>query len=268
MGRFRQKVLAGLCGWWFLVASVSAQGVLEARFGSTKAAAFVVEGESRAVSVAVAGLDPTKGRLSETSPLAVDPVSRLVVFPVKGGEGLALGVAPSIGSKVTAGGVELTVESRVKQVRGSYLPFTLLRLKHGGAAPLPGTPLLDSSGKVVGLVHEPAGGQRIYALPSEVIQRILVGASEGQVARAWLGVVLNPQSSAPRVVRVVDGSPAAEAGLAGGDLLLEVGGHPVADYGDAVNAFFLLRVGESVNVKVRRNGKLVVGRLTPRASER
>ena len=56
-------------------------------------------------------------------------------------------------------------------------------------------------------------------------------------------------------------------GLAG-DVLVEVGGLKVADYGDAVNAFFLLRPGMQTRFKVKRGGAEKVMELTPAIAKR
>jgi len=51
--------------------------------------------------------------------------------------------------------------------------------------------------------------------------------------------------------------------LKAGDVLVEVGGLRIADYGDAVNAFFLLRPGKTTRVKVKRESAEKVLEMVP-----
>ncbi len=70
----------------------------------------------------------------------------------------------------------------------------------------------------------------------------------------------------PRIAAVVEGSPAARAGIRQGDLLLDVGGASlITDAG--ARAFSALRAGDSASLTLERNGKfydvtLVLGRMS------
>jgi membrane-associated protease RseP (regulator of RpoE activity) len=62
----------------------------------------------------------------------------------------------------------------------------------------------------------------------------------------------------PKGVRFSDvraGSPAAKAGLKGGDIMVEFGGKPVGNLYDFTYALRGSKVGETVKVKVLREGK-------------
>lgn len=250
--------------------------VLRSGFGAAddEAAAFVLAGGREAVTLGVAGKNLDQARLvgaaeAASAPVA-DPVSRLVVFRASRvlGEGLPLAsAAPGAGElREAGGGATHAIRERVEQVGGRYLPFTLLRLTAPGAPPKPGTPLLDAGGNVAAVAHQPAGGREFYALPVEVVRRVVEDARDGAVSKAWIGIVLKPESRSNRVERVVAGSPAAAAGARPGDVITEVGGRRVDDYGDAVNAFYLLRPGAAVKMKVRRGSAEVMLDLTPRVA--
>ncbi|MCH7226315.1 S1C family serine protease [Haloferula sp. A504] len=264
-------------GLALLITQASAAPGLSSSFGSNQAeaAAFVVAGGREVVTLGVAGKDLQQARLlGATAAMdgsVVDPVSRLVVFRARGnlGSGLPLAaVAPAGGVLKDAGGRgNYQIRDRVERVGGRYLPFTLLRLTTNGPPPRPGTPLLDAGGRVVALAHQPAGKGLFYALPVEVVRRVLDDSRDGRVSKAWIGLVLNPESGSTKVERVVAGSPAAEAGLRAGDVLTEIGGRRLADYGDAVNAFFLLQPERAVRVKVRRGSAEVMLELVPRSAE-
>lgn len=242
--------------------------------GGEEAVAFVTQGGREVVTMGVAGKDLNRARLiGAAAPVAgtvVDPVSRLVVFQAQGslGSGFQLLVQAPFGGvlKDPSGNVVYRIRDRVKQVGGRYLPFTLLRLTAPGAPPKVGTPLLDTSGRVAAVAHQSAGDRMFYALPVEVVRRVLDDSRDGQVSKSWLGLVLTPKGGTARVERVVEGSPADVAGVRAGDVLLEMGGRRLADYGDAVNAFYLLRPDQRVRVRIRRGSGEVVLELTPVAA--
>ena len=269
MGRRSHTFLAGFSCGLLLMAAANGQGALPVTFGEVEARGFIVAGKGQAVSVGVAGVDLKSARLGQADiePTAYDSISRVVVFPAPEGEALPLAASVAVGQKLSKEGDEFVVEAWVEQVRGRYLPFSLLRVGHSGAIPASGTPLLNAGGQVAAVVYESAGPRKIYAIPVDVIRRGLVAARSGVMSRAWLGVVLDPRLQIPQVVRVVEGSPAAAAGLQNGDILTELDGRRLADYGDAVNALFLLHVGKEATVKVRRGGKIVSARVTPQQSK-
>ncbi len=257
-----------------MVGSAAAEPVLTSRFGGSgdEAAAFVVAGGREVVTLGVAGTDLDRAALVGTSAAVsktvADPVSRLVVFQSRGlaSKGLNLAsMAPAGGVLRGAGeGGEFRILGRTEEVGGRYLPFTLLRLSSEGAGPQPGTPLLDAGGRVVAVAHQAVNDEAFYALPVEVVRRVVEDARDGEVTKAWVGLILKPGSRSTRIERVVKGSPAETAGVRAGDVLREIAGKRVADYGDAVNAFFLLHPNRPVKVKVRRGAAEVMLELTPR----
>lgn len=231
--------------------------------GEVRSVAFVVEGGREAVTLRPAAKALDKVSLRDAGPVAAkgvaDPVSRLVVFVGAAAlpDGLALREeSPGSGRLWDAeSGEALMIGGRVKQVGGKYLPFTLLRVEYSGAVSRQGTPLLDADGRVAAVAHELEAGRAGFAVPVEVVQRVLRDVRrDGRVGRAWLGLKLDPAVATPQVTEVVAGSPAAEAGLKAGDVVIEAGGREVKDYGDAVNAFFLMQPLVRTSLKVRRDG--------------
>lgn len=250
------------------------QGLLAAEFGAggNDSAAFVVGPGQHVVTVGVAGRNLAAAKLGGASVVPVrkvsDSASRLVVFELPkalGGSFRLASRAPSGGLLRTPGGtVGGRIEKRVEKISGKFLPFTLLQLGYDGPPPKPGTPLLDASGAVAAIAHEAIGEKGGYALPVEVLHRAMDAVRQGKlVKRAWLGLTLNPASGLPKITRTVPGSPADQAGLKAGDVLVEVGGLKIADYGDAVNAFFLLRPGKATRVKVKRGNAEKVLEMVP-----
>ena len=105
-----------------------------------------------------------------------------------------------------------------------------------------GGPLLDSSGRVIGVDAAGSSGSRFeqsagdgYAIPintaTAIVHQIEAGRSSSTVhvgPTAFLGVALSAQDvSGAMVEDVVPGGPADKAGLAAGDLITSFGGHTV-----------------------------------------
>ena len=190
---------------------------------------------------------------------AMDPVSRLVLLEggAVAGAGLGLADAVAVGAvlKDFRNGSAARVERRVQLVSGRYLPFTVLEV--GMAAAPAGTPLVDGSGRIAAVVSDPAGAGRMYAIPAEVMARVVDDLSvHGVLQRAKLGFALAPGSEVVKVTRVVPASPASEAGMLAGDVLRSIRRRTVRGYGDAVHELFLIRPGETVVVTVLR-GKVL-----------
>src|SRR4051812_41099460 len=124
------------------------------------------------------------------------------------------------------------------------------------SAPLPrgssGGPLVDAEGRLVGLNTVRLEGGLILALPADAALRSRVDAlSRGEAAaRPRLGVALAPPRASRRMraavglperdgllVRAVqDASPAAQAGVQRGDLLVAVDGRPLTAVDDLFDA--------------------------------
>jgi S1-C subfamily serine protease len=71
------------------------------------------------------------------------------------------------------------------------------------------------------------------------------------------------RESGVEVVQVVDGSPAAAAGLRPEDLIVELDGSPVTDVGDIQRLMVVEKIGAPVPVRVLREGRELVLSLVP-----
>jgi len=114
--------------------------------------------------------------------------------------------------------------------------------------------------------------QQLAAAP-ERPQFVRTAALSGEVATAsasnsgyavYFGSVPDMSETAGgfRLADVRDGSPAAKAGLKGGDIMYEFAGTPIKDLYDFSQALRTHKAGDEVTVKWRRDGKEMEGNTT------
>lgn len=156
----------------------------------------------------------------------------------------------------------------VKQVGGRILPLALMRVNYDRTVPPPGEPIYDEAGRVVALAFQGADVPNAgFALPIDVLHRVQNDLQKGgRPVRAWLGLSLRADAPSPQITRVWKNSPASRAGLREQDVLLDVDGGAVADYADAVNAFYYLRPGRCLKIRVLRGVEEIGVELTPVAA--
>ena len=140
-----------------------------------------------------------------------------------------------------------------------------------------GGALADGSGRVIGINTAVAGVGLGLAVPVTAATRQIVGVlmTEGRFRRAHLGIAGGARPLPPRlarklgrasgveVVQVVEGSPAAAAGLRPEDLIVELDGSAVADVGDIQRLMVVERIGAPVPVRVLREGRELELSLVP-----
>jgi S1-C subfamily serine protease len=140
-----------------------------------------------------------------------------------------------------------------------------------------GGALADGSGRVIGINTAVAGVGLGLAVPINVATRQIVGAlmTEGRFRRAYLGIAGGSRPLPPRVARrlgrasgvevvqVVQGSPAAAAGLRPEDLIVELDGSVVADVADIQRLMVVEKIGAPVPVRVLREGRELELSLVP-----
>jgi serine protease Do len=140
-----------------------------------------------------------------------------------------------------------------------------------------GGALADSRGRVVGINTAVAGIGLGLAVPIDNATRRILGSlmRDGRVRRAFLGVVGGSRPLPPRlagelgrrqaleVVQLLEGSPAAAAGVRPGDLILDLDGRAVEGVGDLQRLLDGDAVGRRVGVRVARDNRVVELGLTP-----
>jgi serine protease Do len=232
--------------------------------------AYAVVGQADSVSVEV------NGRTFSAKVVGRDPRSGVAVLKIQAtqtphlafGEGMRLRPASAVVS--VAFPYDLKAEPTFGFVAGfdvKYLTrfFATTHLR----ANLPikpgqiGGPLLDSQGKVVGvLMLEIDEGKACYALPIEAAAKVASDIQKyGEPRHGWMGVGVMPDRSRPErgapvfVDRLYKGTPAEKSGLKMGDEVISIGGRSVREPSDILDAAFFSEVGGKVPVKVKRDGK-------------
>jgi serine protease Do len=112
----------------------------------------------------------------------------------------------------------------------------------------------DHSAAIVVSGSRSDSGGLCYAIPVEQVRRIadkLKGG--GKIIPGWLGVVFDSDSNL--VQEIYQQSPAARAGIAGGDRIEELAGKPIASFRDIAAALQFRYAGDKVSITVSRAGK-------------
>jgi serine protease Do len=202
------------------------------------------------------------------SPVRLGDADRLVVGQLVVAVGNPLGLAGSVTAGVVSGlGRSLPTRSGSAGRVVEDVIQTDAALNPGNS----GGALADSAGRVVGINTAVAGMGLGLAVPVNATTLRIVETllRDGRVRRAYLGVVGTPapvpadvaerhsRHSGVRLAEVVAGSPAALAGLRRGDLVLDVGRHPVHDAQGIQKQLFGDAVGVPLPVTVLRNGAMV-----------
>ena len=130
-----------------------------------------------------------------------------------------------------------------------------------------GGPLINLKGQVVGInTAIVTAGQGIgFAIPINMVKRVVDQlVDKGKVVRGWLGVALQPLSldlaqslglegtNGAVVGSTITGSPAAQAGLEQGDVIVAFDKTPVEDYRHVQRLVAETRVGKSVTLQIVR----------------
>ncbi len=181
---------------------------------------------------------------------------------------VAIGSPFGFDHTVTAGIVSATGRSLPSE---SYVPFiqTDVAINPGNS----GGPLFNLRGEVVGInsqIFTRSGGFMglSFAIPIDVAMDVADQLrAEGRVSRGWLGVVIQEvnrdlaesfgleRPAGALVAQVIEGGPAAAAGLQVGDVILGVNGDPVDLSADLPRLVGALKPGSKAELNVVREGR-------------
>ncbi len=251
--------------------------------GSRRVGSGVVVASDRVVTTAhsLGGatdvvLVPSFGSALDAKVVGVDPQTDLALLSVSGGDlqlaRLGGSGSPRVGQTVVAVSagphprvnIDVVSDRDVMVDAGTGVDIAgLLETGIPVTAEMSGGALVDADGNLVGiLTRATTGSPDGLAVPVATVRDVrdqLDGS--GKVAHGWIGVVCakDPAESRPQggaaVQAVVPGSPAAEAGLEPGDVVVRAAGTLVSDRADLVAAVRSLRPQDPLELQYLRNDK-------------
>jgi S1-C subfamily serine protease len=218
--------------------------------------------DGRRIAATVAGRDPTldlailridAGELSVADIATTPPRVGHVVLAVGRGPRASWGVISAVG------------DGRRRAAAGELLGLDLI-LYPGFS----GGPLIDGRGHVVGITTSGAERHLQLAIPAAIVDRMVHELlRRGHLPRAWFGVgtqqvqlgddlrhrLATDQRTAVIIVDVQADSPAARAGLLVGDIIVALGGSPIAEPTDLRAVLRPPQVGQTLAASIVRGGE-------------
>jgi S1-C subfamily serine protease len=280
------RVTRNMGGW---AAGGSGSAVVFTPDGYLVTSAHVVAGTEQGLAAFVDGTE------REFRVVGRDPLSDLAVVRVSEGElrpaqlgdasklrvgqlVVAIGNPLGFAGSVTAGVVSALGRSlATRDGRTSRLVENVIQTDAALNPGNSGGALADSRGRVVGINTAVAGIGLGLAVPMDDAARRILAAlmRDGRVKRAFLGVVGGSRQLPPRlagelgrqqaleVVQLLEGSPAAHAGVRPGDLILDLEGRAVKGVGDLQRLLDGEAVGRRIGLRVARGNRVIELGLTP-----
>ncbi len=182
---------------------------------------------------------------------------------------LAVGNPFGLQASVTSGIISAKGRSDLDIVRVEQFFQTDAAINMGNS----GGPLVNLHGDVIGMntaIASNNGGHMGigFAIPSNLLQEVMQELiTHGHLTRGYLGVALQRVDAdiaaavgldKPRgalVSEVMPGSPADKAGLQSGDVILELEGTAIEGLGSFRGSITLMKPGQKVTMKIRRNNQ-------------
>jgi serine protease Do len=227
--------------------------------------------DNTALQARVVGRDP----ITDLALLKVDPKEPL---PAAGwGDSskarvgdwvLTIGNPFGLGGSVTAGIISATARDIHGSSYDDYLQ-TDAPINRGNS----GGPMFNVDGRVIGIntvIYSPSGGSIGigFALPSAIARPIVEQLkTKGRVERGWIGARIQPmnpdladsvrldRSRGAMIAAVDPGSPAAEAKLRPGDVILGYDGRPIETSRELPRLVAATPPGQTVKLTIWRDGK-------------
>lgn len=240
-----------------------------------------------------------KGDKHSATVLARDPVNDLAILKIEGQDfpilelgdssqlkpgqsviaiGNALGEFSNTVSTGVISGLSRSIDAFGGRNIGSERLIGLIQTDASINPGNSGGPLLDSTGKVIGInVAVAQNAQNIgFAIPIDQVKATISSVQEnGRLVRPWIGVrylsitpeLANAQNlpkdfgawvtngDQPNEPAVMENSPAAKAGLENGDIIFEVNGENIDINNPLATIVSKLKPGDILELKIIRDGK-------------
>ncbi|USZ14798.1 trypsin-like peptidase domain-containing protein [Moraxella sp. FZFQ2102] len=251
-------------------------GVIVSKDGYIITNAHVIEG---ADEIVIVFNDGSKARASVVgrdveSDLAVIKVERNDLVPMAfrdtaievGDVALAIGNPFGVGQTVTQGIISATGRAGIGVSAFEEFIQTDAAINPGNS----GGALVDANGALIGIntaIYSRSGGSMGigFAIPTSTVAKVMNDLiSKGYVSRGWIGIEFARSSDDPTaletpkgltVARVFPDSPAAQAGLQSGDVLLQIDDIVLSNDASLVNLIAQKSPGTTVKATIKRNGQ-------------
>jgi len=225
----------------------------------------------------------TDGRHARATVIGTDPDTDLAVLKVQldklpvivlgdsdklavGDQVLAIGNPFGVGQTVTSGIVSALGRSQLGINTFENFIQTDAAINPGNS----GGALVDVNGNLMGVntaIYSRSGGSMGigFAIPVSTARQVLEGiVRDGQVTRGWIGV--EPSELSPELAQtfgvqatqgviitgVLQGGPAAQAGIRPGDVILQVAGKPTNNVSQLLTAVAALQPGQAASFELQR----------------
>jgi serine protease Do len=229
--------------------------------------------DGREFTAKVVGKDPK----TDIALLKIENGGKLPTIPL--GDSSALQVGEPVMAIGNPFGLEQTVTTGIVSATGRVIgggPYddfiqTDASINPGNS----GGPLVNAKGEAIGIdsaiLSRSGGSVGIgFAVPINMAKFVAPQLVEhGSVTRGWLGVTIQPltadlvktfnvpQTEGALVSSVTEDSPAAQAGVKAGDVIVEFDGHKIGRTTDLSRIVAATPVGKAVTMKIVRDGKAV-----------
>ena len=219
------------------------------------------------VAARIAGRDPS------TNIALLRPAQPIAAPSLSSGEARTGALALAIGADGTGGasarlGLVNLAGAEWHSSRGGLIDRRIV-LDLGLAGREEGGPVFDAAGGCFGMSTFGPRGQ-VIVIPTATLERVVPQlAKDGRIARGWLGLALQAvavpdalretadQSSGMMVMSVVEGGPAAQAGIVAGDIILSVDGTSTHRLRRVARHFGADSIGRKAELRLIRGGKVI-----------
>ena len=258
---------------------VSPEGLIVTNFHVIQGAgsAEVTLNDGRVLPAKFLGADiPSDIAILQIAPENIDPISWGNSDDVKVGQMVfAVGNPLGLQETVTQGIISARGRRAASEAANEFFQ-TDAAINRGNS----GGPLVSLRGELIGINNMvPAQTQTqgiAFSIPANTVRRVFESIRDhGRFIRPWFGVSTLPLS--PMIVRQLNlpsdvtgalvqvtqaDSPAEKAGIESGDVIVEYGGKAVRDAADLRNRVVDTPIGDAVEIKVLRAGRIIPLKVT------